>query len=174
MLQKCDLLDPVARRKRACRLRNKAATYRRDLPLPAHLANGEEEDYPYIANFCKGLPHKNNGEVKDTAYELLLAAVSGDDPAAFESIPLGGDRPLRNPQCGMAFDMEGPDGHHVTIPPAPRIDSAENSAEMCELYWMALARDVHFSDYASDPTIEAACADMSTLSDFRGPTDGGW
>ncbi|NUM54776.1 MAG: vanadium-dependent haloperoxidase [Candidatus Hydrogenedentes bacterium] len=154
-------------------MRTKAATYQRDLPIPTHLANGAEEDYPYIANFCKGLPHKANGEVKDAAYLALLAALSGDDLALFEAISLGGDRPLRNPQAGMAFDMEGPDAHHVTMPPAPRIDSAENSAEMCELYWMALARDVHFSDYDSDSTIADACADMSALSDFRGPTESG-
>ncbi|MCC6155808.1 MAG: vanadium-dependent haloperoxidase, partial [Candidatus Hydrogenedentes bacterium] len=85
----------------------------------------------------------------------------------------GGARPLRNPQAGMAFDIEGPDAHHVTMPPVPRIDSAEHSAEMCELYWMALARDVHFSDYGTDSTIADACADMSVLSDFSGPTDSG-
>lgn len=171
--EKGDPLEPEGRSKRACRLRTKAATYQRDLPIPTHLANGAEEDYPYIANFCKGLPHKANGEVKDAAYLALLAALSGDDLALFEAISLGGDRPLRNPQAGMAFDMEGPDAHHVTMPPAPRIDSAENSAEMCELYWMALARDVHFSDYDSDSTIADACADMSALSDFRGPTESG-
>lgn len=170
---KGDALDPLVRKERACRVRNKAAFYQRDLPVPAQLANGEEEDYPYIANFCKGLPHKANGEVRGAAYESLLAALAGDDPAAFESVPLGGVRPLRNPQAGMAFDLEGPDSQHLAIPPAPRIDSPENSAEMCELYWMALARDVHFSDYATNAIVADACADLSALSDFRGPTDMG-
>src|SRR5207302_4324283 len=38
---------------------------------------------------------------------------------------------------------------------------------------MALARDVHFSDYGTDSTIADACADLSALSDFRGPQNGG-
>ncbi|MGH7341748.1 MAG: vanadium-dependent haloperoxidase, partial [Candidatus Rokuibacteriota bacterium] len=56
--------------------------------------------------------------------------------------------------------------------PAPRIDGAENSAEMAELYWMALARDVPFASYGSDQTIGFACTDLSHFSDFRGPKSG--
>jgi membrane-associated phospholipid phosphatase len=37
-----------------------------------------------------------------------------------------------------------------------------------ENYWMALLRDVHFSDYTSDPTAAAAAADLAKLSDFPG------
>src|SRR5439155_13652124 len=66
-----------------------------------------------------------------------------------------------------------PDSHSLLLRPATRIDSAENSAEMAELYWMALSRDVHFSDYATDPLVGAAAADLSRFSDFRGPKSGG-
>jgi hypothetical protein len=51
---------------------------------------------------------------------------------------------LTNPQAGLAFDLEGPDAQAVTQPPAPRFDSKQAAAEMRELYWMALARDVPF------------------------------
>jgi len=44
---------------------------------------------------------------------------------------------------------------------------------MVELYWQALARDVPFSEYDSDPTIQAAAADINKLSDFRGPKANG-
>ena len=64
-------------------------------------------------------------------------------------------RPLVNPQAGLAFDLEGPDSHAIILRPAPRVDGAENSAEMAELYWMALARDVPFES-GSDPTIGVA------------------
>jgi membrane-associated phospholipid phosphatase len=44
---------------------------------------------------------------------------------------------------------------------------------MGEVYWQALTRDVAFVDYATDPLIAQACADMSAFSDFRGPKQGG-
>lgn len=42
------------------------------------------------------------------------------------------------------------------MPPAPRIDEPENSAEMGELYWMALARDVNFREYGTGANTDAA------------------
>ncbi len=57
--------------------------------------------------------------------------------------------------------------------PAPAFASAEEAGEMVELYWMSLLRDVSFADYATDPTALAAVADLSALSDFRGPKQGG-
>lgn len=134
--------------------------------------NGEERDYPYVASYSKALPHDALGHVDARAYEGLLDAVATADPIVFESIPLGGARKLTSPQAGLAFDLEGPDSHAIGLRPAPRIDGAENSAEMAELYWMALARDVPFESYASDPTIGIACTDLSAFSDFRGPKVG--
>lgn len=32
---------------------------------------------------------------------------------------------------------------------------------MAELYWMALLRDVHFSDYAADPGVGVAATSLS-------------
>ena len=48
--------------------------------------------------------------------------------------------------AGLTFDLEGPDSQSVTMPPAPRIDSPELAAEMCEVYCQALLRDVHVSN----------------------------
>ena len=44
---------------------------------------------------------------------------------------------------------------------------------MVEDYWSALTRDVPYSQYSSDPTIAQACADLSKLSDYRGPNVNG-
>jgi PAP2 superfamily len=44
---------------------------------------------------------------------------------------------------------------------------------MVEVYWQALTRDVPFDTFSSDPTIAAAAAELSSLSDFRGPKSGG-
>jgi hypothetical protein len=132
-----------------------------------HVANGEEADYPYLANYSKGLPHDVVGEVDRDAYRLLLRATCSGDGADFDQIPLGDAedrRPLTNPQAGLAFDLEGPDGQSLGMPPAPRIDGAENSFEMAELYWMALCRDVRFTDFDTDATVGEAVTDLGNLS----------
>lgn len=143
-------------------------------PVQGHLNNAEESDYPFIANYSKGMPHNDDGVMRADGYLALLRALSTQRWEDFEAIPLGGKRKprrLTNPQAGLAFDLEGPDAHAIALPPAPRIDSAENSAEMVELYWMASARDVPFSDYATDPVVERAADELSSMSDFRGPKE---
>ncbi|MBV9772462.1 MAG: vanadium-dependent haloperoxidase [Gemmatimonadetes bacterium] len=144
-------------------------------PHPRHRNNGEERDYPYVANFSKGLQHDAVGDVVPASYQSLLTALRTRDPADFEAIQLGpGGKKLTNPQAGLAFDLEGPDPQAVTVPPAPRIDSAQNSSEMGELYWMALARDVHFNDYGSSTVVQQAIQSLNTdFSDFRGPKQNG-
>ena len=143
-------------------------------PQPDHLTNGEEALYPNrIASYSKGLPHNSLGEVDPNAYNALLKAMSSGVPADFEAIPLGLGRRLTNPQSALAFDLEGADSHHMAIRPAPAIAGGEAASELDELYWMALMRDVHFSDYASVPTAAAAAAELSGFADFRGPRAGG-
>ena len=145
-----------------------------------HPNNGEEQthintagEFNYIANFSKGLHHNAIGEVDPISYKSLLKAIWSGNPNDFEAIVLGSTRKLVNPQAGLAYDLEGPDSHSQKINPAPRIDSAEAAGEMVEDYWMALARDVSFSDYGTDTIISGAVADMSGLSDFRGPKESG-
>jgi hypothetical protein len=78
-----------------------------------------------------------------------------------------------NPQSGIAYDLEGLDSHQFTQPPAPRFHSAWEAGEIVENYWMALLRDVPYTDYATHPLALAACADLSSMLDFRGPKVGG-
>src|SRR5262249_1197453 len=125
-------------------------------------------------NFTKGLPHPGGlGHVDPAAYRAMVRALTSGNPADFEAIPMGAPvgnrRRFVSPQAGLAFDLEGPDAQALAIPPAPRIDSAEIAAEMAELYWMALVRDVAFTDYPVDATVAQAVASMNTFSDFRGP-----
>jgi hypothetical protein len=169
------------RRSDARRFRDEAAALAAARPHPDQVSNGEELDYvrpngqlSYVANYSKALPHNQFGEVNPAAYRSLLRALYSQNPDHFEQIPMGMPNTglnLTNPQAGFAFDLEGPDAHALTVPPAPRIDGAENSGEMVELYWMALLRDVHFGDYPGDPTVANAVADLNNLSDFRGPKD---
>lgn len=122
-----------------------------------------------IANYSKGLPHHANGEVDLNAYNSLMTALESAEPAHFENIPMGGDIKLTNPQAGFAFDMEGGDAFNFIMPPAPAFASREIAAEISENYWMALLRDIPFSEYANNPIAQAAAADLTLFGgDFKG------
>lgn len=140
-------------------------------PRFRRLSNGDEDRYlNRIANYSKGLPHNSNGEVVPAAYDSMLEALRTGDPSQFEQIPMGGDRKLTNPQAGMAFDLEGSDCFSMLQRPAPGFASREVAAEIAENYWMALLRDVPFTDYGSNPTAAAAAADLNFFGDdFKGP-----
>jgi hypothetical protein len=143
-------------------------------PLFNRPNNGDELLYPNrIGNYSKGLPHQSNGEVVPGAYDALLEALRTGNPALFEQIPMGGTRKLTSPQSGLAFDLEGGDAFSFVQPPAPAFASKENAAEIAENYWMALLRDIPFTDYPSNPIAQAAAADLTAFgSDFRGPKNG--
>lgn len=142
------------------------------LSWPEHVNNGEEGDYPFVANYSKGLPHDDVGEVEPAAYNALLRAISTQRAEDFERIPVT-ERKLVNPQSGLGFDLEGPDPQALLQPPAPRIDSARNSAEMVELYWMALLRDVPFANFTKNPLAALAAEELNDLSDYRAPRQDG-
>jgi len=142
--------------------------------LPAHPNNDDEAQVPlFAANYSKALPHDSLGHVDPPAYGQLLDALASGSNADFEAISLGGGhRPLTNPQAGLAFDCEGLDPQQFAQPPAPAFASAEEAGEMVELYWMSILRDVDFRRYTVHPFAAAAAAELSHLSDFRGPRQG--
>ena len=162
------------RQARAYEVRIAAAEMARNRPPVTHSNNGDEMLYGNrIGSFSKGLPHNALGEVDGDAYRAFLAAVASGTMADFDGIPMGGAQKLTNPLAGLAFDLEGPDSHHLTQPPAPAIASGEAGAELGENYWMALARDEAFIDWNTSPVIAAAAADLSRFPDFRGPKSAG-
>jgi hypothetical protein len=172
-------VDPGKNKRAAecARLRRAAAQENLSQTLPGleHRANGDEQLYAgRIANYSKGLPHNDDGTVVESAYRSLLAALNSGSPNDFSAIRLGGTAKLTNPQSGLAFDMEGADSHSFVIPPAPAFASREQAAEIAENYWMALLRDVPFTQYNTDPTANAAAADLTLFgSDFKGAKNGG-
>jgi len=163
-----------SRRERSFQIRLKAAIAERKVPVSPQINNGDEALYPnFIGNYSQGLPHSSIGEVEPAAYRALLTAVKSGEPEDFANIPLGGNTKLSGPQGGLAFDLEGTDSGQLTIPPSPALASAERAGEMVEDYWMALARDIPFSQYGSEPVTAAALTDLNKLSDFRGPKANG-
>jgi len=69
--------------------------------------------------------------------------------------------------AGLTFDLEGPDPQALAMPPCPSLDSQELIAEMGEVYWQALCRDVPFANWSTDPTIDAARNSLKRLWWFR-------
>jgi len=163
---------------------NDCAKLRRDsaqsglLATPQNLQHPDNQDENLYANklgsYSKGLPHNNDGTVVLSAYAALVQAVKSGRPSDFDAIPLGGTRKLTNPQAGLAFDMEGPDAHALVQPPAPAFASRVQAAEISENYWMALLRDVPYSQYPLHPIANAAAADLTLYgADFNGAKTAG-
>ncbi|MFC4565143.1 vanadium-dependent haloperoxidase [Nocardiopsis mangrovi] len=163
------------RRGTGYRIRIRAANRAYQSLFPRHRDNGEHEE-PYLASYSKGLPHDEHGEVDLDAYALWDRAMTDPSVAAFERVPRGlrDGRPQLNPLSAFGLDIEGPDSHGLVCPPAPRMDSPEFAAELGEVYWMALLRDVPFVEFDDAPALVRAAADeMSSFSGYAGPKQGG-
>jgi len=173
-----------ARAESSERIRQDVAERESNVRIPNHDDNGDEALYPSkIGNYSKNLKHNpTTGEVDPAAYQAMIAAISTGRFADFEALSTNGhfgasdpttQRRLVNPGSGYAFDLEGTDSHQLKLRPAPAFASAQEAGEMAELYWMALLRDSNFADYDSNATAQLAAADLSKMSDFRGPKEGG-
>ena len=140
-------------------------------------SNGDEKDFPnFIGNFHKGMHHDSFGEVVPADYQKLLTATTKNNPtqADFANIPITTDlgamfgRKYVNPQAGLSTDLEGPDPDKMRTLQAPKVDSVETAAEAVEVYWMALLRDVPFTQFNTDLTVATAAAELAGLSEFTG------
>lgn len=115
-----------------------------------------------LGSFHKTLPHDRYGEVDQNAFQTLVAAAQGDG-SGFASVPRGaGNRtaPFTNPQGGLADDQLTHHPASYSMPPAPQVLSVTTAAEMTELYWMALLRDVPFDKFEADARVVAAAAEV--------------
>jgi len=164
---------PPSRASRAYEVRVAAAKLERDQPRVAQKTNGDEERYEKRwASYSKGLPHNEVGEVDPGAYRAYLKAMASGNSDDLEQIPLGGYLKLANPHASLAYDLVGPDSHQPTTEPPPEYASAHFAADMVELYWKALLRDVPFSQYESNDLVRRASAELTSLGAFCGPRRG--
>ncbi len=165
-------LDVDDRPGEALRKRINAATMDNKVRVPAHRTNGDEARYlDGTANYTKGFPHNRFGEVDPAAYAAYQGAVETGRSADFDHLTMGGSVPLVDPQAGLCFDLETLDVSQHSIPPFDTLSSPGIAAQAIEVYWQALARDVPFSDYDSDPMALDAAAELGSLSAFQGPRD---
>ena len=134
--------------------------------------NGDEALYPnLIGTYGKGFLHSQLGEVNVADYETMIHAISTQRHSDFTSIQLGYGRKLVNIESAFAYDLEGGDPHTFSLPIPPTFNSAQAAAEMVELYWQALARDVPFAQWDTSPIIQNAATELSALSGYQGPRD---
>ena len=142
-------------------------------PYPVQTPNGEERRYrrangslSYVASFTKGLPHDGDGLVDGMAYRGLLKALEDGSVAAFAALP--GQGRFVDPTAGLGSELMGPDPPALALGPAPQIDSAEAAAELAELYWMALLRDVPFREFEEAAPVGQAVAQLNRFYAFSG------
>lgn len=160
----------MTRQADALALRNAAASAQASVTHGTQETNGDEGLYSdYRASYSKGLPHNSLGEVDESAFDSFLLALETGQNTDFENIPLGGTRKLTGPQAAYRFELVGLDSHKTFMAPAPTFEGLTCAAEMGELYWKALCRDVPFSEYSSNTLVQAAISDLNNFSETVGP-----
>ena len=176
-------LTPRQRQQRVFECRQDAAQAELHSDLSEPRTNGDEDRYPdRRASFSKTLPHNELGEVDPKAYRQWLTILLSGNPARFAEVPRDSEavERLNNPQATYAIDLAGPDATALSLAPPPPFASQEMAAEMAELYWLALMRDVAFREYAGHPLTTAAIGDLRAIGFgeftpatlFRGETPG--
>jgi hypothetical protein len=150
--------------------RRQAALTELNVQVPRQITNGDEQLYANrIGNFSKGLVHNSIGEVDPGSYRSFMQAVRGGASQLFDQIQLGGTALLVDPQAGLAFDLEGTDSHQLAIGTPPSVASQAMADTAVENYWMALCRDVNFTQYGNEPLTQAAIAELNSLPAYAGP-----
>jgi len=151
-------------------LRTQAAGRDASVLVPLQFDNGDEARYTdRCGTYTKGILQSGIGRVDHAAFKSFKHALETGDPADFEKIILGGPRTLNGPQGGLAFDLECLDASQFRMPPAPALASDDYAAELVELYWASLLRDVGFADYGSNPIAAQAAAELSGIASYKGP-----
>jgi len=144
------------------------------VPAPAQIDNGDEARYSdKCGTYTKGIKQAGIGRVDLEAYRTFKRALESGDPADFAAIMVGapGAGTLNGPQGGLAFDLACLDSSQFTSPPAPALASEEYAAELVEMYWASLLRDVPFTDYPSNAIAAQAANELSSLASYKGPRD---
>ena len=160
------------RKLRSFALRTERAINDAFVPAPAQIDNGDEARYAdKSGTYTKGILQSGIGLVDLDAYQSFKRALASGSPADFQHIVLGGPRTLNGPQGGLAFYLDCLDGSQFAVPPAPALASEAYAAELIELYWASLLRDVAFTDYPTNTIAAQAATEMSSMPTYAGPRD---
>jgi len=158
-------------RQLGCATRSKTAALQAETAVTAHPNNGDLQRYDdFRGTFAKGLLHIDDGTPDEAAFDSLTTALFSGDPNEFNAIMMGtsGPRRLVNPQAAFTHTLAGAHPWIHSMPVAPAFASAQTAAEMVELYWTVLLRDVPFNEYDTNPLAQQAIAELNTLQDYKG------
>lgn len=164
------------------------ATRQALVTIPPHTTNGDETAYAdKCATYSKCIRQASPGKVDLAAWATFTKALSTGLFSDFEAIILGGARTLNGPMGSYAYTLAGSDcsqfGNALSpenqenlwpvVPPPPALASEAYATELVELYWCSLLRDVAFTDYHNHALAHEACAELSALRGYAGPTENG-
>lgn len=169
------------RQTEAKRIRENANQMAYDRKYPKHQSNGDEERYAaakYAMSFTKGLEHDSqNGLIKNADdFKAFRAAIDNGYVDAFTtSVPSASSkkRMWEAPTAGLVYDLQGPDSHAVTMPPAPALGTDEMAYEMAEVYELALLRDIPLSEFNDSSGNADLAASIGRLNDINYDVSGG-
>lgn len=168
-----------------------------DADPSGHPSNDRLSESLVLSKFGKSLPHTEEGLPETDAYETLAAACESGSgyesiPQAYEGVerPMYGEideddhididlsdlsegelhsRPLVQPETAWTYMTDGASIAQLRMPEPPAFDDPEAGAEMIELYWRALTRDINFYDYPTSDLVQAAAAELDSLDAYQGP-----
>ncbi|MGL5830000.1 MAG: vanadium-dependent haloperoxidase, partial [Angustibacter sp.] len=134
---------------------------------------------PYLGEagpwaFSKGLPKDAWGQPLPGPQQALAAGLAARDAAGLAAIPFTGvaGNALVNPAASfnLPITRDRRSADFALVPP-PQVRGAVTAAELVELYWAALLRDIPWVDFDTSPLVAAACAELTSLKSFHGPRE---
>ncbi|ANT62093.1 hypothetical protein AYJ57_16800 [Salipiger sp. CCB-MM3] len=168
--------DPKARKTFSQAIRNYATSIAADRGPEEHRQNGDEElerrqdptePLHFSMSFTKGLKHNcttflvQDPDHFDRFRHFIARGVVDfftlglNDASAIAAAEGRDYRQWEAPTAGHVFELQGPDPQAVTMPPPPRLGSAQLTYEMAEVYELALLRDVPFALFSDTPPADA-------------------
>jgi hypothetical protein len=173
------------------------ATLGRGVQVSTHESNDRLSERAVVSKFGKSLQHDDNtGLPTTTAYESLVRACEtgeGFETIEQQSFDLDDDgdgilaeivpsdviddeaelspKPLVQPETAWTYLPEGKSTAQLRIAVPPAFDSPTAGAEMVELYWQALTRDIPFHEYKREEhqDIRDAVTELRGMAGYRGP-----
>jgi len=166
-----------------------------DADPPVHPSNGRVSEQVVVSKFGKSLSHvQATGLPTTEAYDSLVTACEQgqgydqisqasleqydidtdgidtiDPPPFVDELNDFSPKPLVQPESAWTYMAEGASTAQLQIAVPPAFDSDETGAEMVELYWRALTRDVPFHEYDGNDIVEDAARELDSIAGYKGP-----
>lgn len=137
--------------------------------------------------YSKGMPHTNNKSPDSQHYQTLLDGIRNKDLSKIIQVSTSCPK-LSDVYCICDNELVGVNKSSYKIEPAPSPLSTRGASELVELYNMAIARDVLFSEWSTSSIIQTVLTNMNLIKNdlgaplengnitintlFRGPTTG--